>query len=168
MPSSLVIENMTWLPDALFIIIWLGALITTFIPVVPATIIIWGAALIHALITGFQPLNWAYLLALGVLAAAAMLVDNIAAAWGAKKFGGSTYAAWGALIGGLLGIFLGPLGFLIAPFIGAIVFEIILAKKTLLEAIKSGIGTLLGILGGVGAKLIIHIGMGILVLTRIL
>ena len=159
---------MTWLPDVLFILIWLGALLATFIPVVPATLLVWGAALVHALLTGFQPLTWGYLLALGVLAAAAMLVDNLAAAWGAKKFGGSSYAAWGALVGGLLGIFLGPIGFLIAPFLGAVLLEVLLAKKSWLEAGKSGIGTLLGILGGVGAKLIIHLGMGILVLTQIL
>jgi uncharacterized protein len=158
---------MTWFPNALFILVWLGSLFATFIPVVPATLLIWGAALAHALLTGFQPLTWGYLLALGVLAAAAMLVDNIAAAWGAKKFGGSSYAAWGALIGGLLGIFLGPLGFLIAPFIGAVLFEMLLGKKPWLESIKSGFGTLLGILGGVGAKLLIHIGMGVLVLTQI-
>ena len=155
------------IPNVLFILLWLGALITTFVPIVPATLIIWGAALLHALLTGFQPLTWGYLLALGILAATAMLVDNLAAAWGAKKFGGSSYAAWGALIGGLVGIFLGPLGFLIAPFLGAVLLEVLLAKKSWLEAGKSGIGTLLGILGGVGAKLIIHLGMGILVFTQI-
>ena len=158
---------MSWIPNTLFILIWLGALVGTFIPIVPATLFIWGAALLHALLTGFEPLTWGYLLALGLLAAAAMLVDNFAAAWGAKKFGGSSYAAWGALVGGLVGIFLGPLGFLIAPLFGAVIAEMLFAKKSWLEAGKSGIGTLLGILGGVGAKLIIHLGMGILVLTQI-
>jgi uncharacterized protein len=159
---------MDWLPDVLFIVIWLGALLATFVPVVPATLIIWGAALVHAMLTGFVPLGWGYLAALGVLAAAAMLVDNFAVAWGAKRFGGSSYAAWGALVGGLLGMFFGPLGFLLMPFLGAVVLEMLLGKKPTLEAIKSGIGTLLGILGGVGAKLLIHLGMGVLVLVRIL
>jgi uncharacterized protein len=154
--------------NVLFILIWLGSLLATFVPVVPATLLIWGAALLHGLLTGFQPLTWGFLLGLGVLVAVAMLIDNVAAAWGAKKFGGSSYATWGALIGGLVGIFLGPLGFLIAPFFGAVLAEVLFAKKTWLEAGKSGFGTLLGILGGVGAKFFIHLGMGVLVLTQIL
>jgi uncharacterized protein len=154
--------------DIVFVVIWLGAMAATFVPIIPATVIIWGAALLHALLTGFQPLGWGYLIALGVLAGFAFIVDNIAAAWGAKKFGGSSAAAWGALIGGIVGIFLGPLGFLIGPVLGAIAAEMIVTKKEPLEAAKSGIGTLLGMLGGIGAKLVIHLAMGIMVMIRIL
>ena len=151
----------------LFVVLWLGSLVATFVPVIPATLIIWGAALLHALLTGFQPLSWGYLIALGILAGFAFVVDNIAAAWGAKKFGGSSAAGWGALVGGLVGLFLGPLGFLIGPILGAILAELIVSKKQPLEAMRSGVGTLLGMLGGIGAKLVIHFFMGVLVLIRI-
>lgn len=151
----------------LFTLIWLGALIATFVPVIPATLIIWSAALLHAVLTGFQPITWGFLAALGVLAIAAMLVDNLAAAWGARKFGGSSAAGWGALIGGLVGLLLGPLGFMIGPFLGAVLTELIFTRKSILEAISSGVGTLLGLLGGIGAKLVIHMVMGALVLIRI-
>ena len=151
----------------LFTLIWLGALIATFVPVIPATLIIWSAALLHAVLTGFQPITWGFLAALGVLAIAAMLVDNLAAAWGAKKFGGSSAAGSGALIGGLVGLLLGPLGFMIGPFLGAVLTELIFTRKSILEAISSGVGTLLGLLGGIGAKLVIHMVMGALVLIRI-
>ena len=151
----------------LFTVIWLAALVATFIPIVPATIIIWGAALLHAVLTGFQPISWGFLVGLGVLAVAAMLVDNLAAAWGAAKFGGSRAAAWGALAGGLVGLLLGPLGFMIGPFLGAVIVELIVTRKSLLEAVRSGVGTLLGLLGGIGAKLVIHIVMGVFVLVRI-
>ena len=151
----------------LFIVIWLAALIATFIPIVPATLLIWGAALLHAVLTGFQPIGWGFLAGLGVLAVAAMLVDNLAAAWGAKKFGGSSAAGWGALAGGLVGLLLGPLGFVIGPFLGAVIAELLVTRKSLLEAVRSGVGTLLGLLGGIGAKLVIHIVMGALVLVRI-
>jgi uncharacterized protein len=158
---------MTWIPITVFIVLWLIALVATFVPVVPSTLIIWCAALLHAVLTGFQPLNWPFLIGLAVLAGVAFVVDNLAAAWGARKFGGSSAAGWGALIGGLVGLFLGPLGFLFGPILGAILAEMLLAKKEPLEAMRSGIGTLLGMLGGIGAKLLIHLGMGALVLLRI-
>jgi uncharacterized protein len=158
---------MTWLPLLLFVILWLAALVATFMPVIPATLIIWLAALLYAVLTGFQPLTWGYLIALAALAAVAFLIDNIAAAWGARKFGGSSAAAWGALVGGLVGLFLGPLGFLVGPILGAILAEMLISKQEPLEAMRSGVGTLLGMLGGIGAKLLIHVAMGVLVLIRI-
>ena len=151
----------------LFVILWLAALVATFVPVIPATLIIWLAALLYAFMTGFQALTWGYLIALGVLAGVAFLIDNIAAAWGARKFGGSSAAGWGALAGGLVGLFLGPLGFLFGPILGAVLAEMLISKKEPLEALRSGIGTLVGMLGGIGAKLLIHVAMGVLVLIRI-
>ena len=76
---------MTWLPLALFVILWLAALVATFVPVIPATLIIWLAALLYAALTGFQPLTWSYLIALAALAGVAFLIDNIAAAWGTRE-----------------------------------------------------------------------------------
>jgi hypothetical protein len=150
-----------------FIVIWLAALVATFVPIIPATFVIWLAALLHAVLTGFQPLNWGFLLGLGVLAVAASLVDNLAAAWGARRYGGSSAAGWGALVGGLVGIFLGPLGLLVGPFLGAVVAELFVTGKPLPEALRSGVGTLLGLLGGIGAKFLIHLAMGIIVLVRV-
>ena len=158
---------MSLLPLVLFVILWLAALVATFVPVIPATLIIWLAALLHAVLTGFQPLTWGYLIALAVLAGFAFVIDNIAAAWGARKFGGSSAAAWGALLGGLVGLFLGPIGFLAGPIVGAILAEMLISKKEFPDALRSGMGTLLGLLGGVGAKLVIHFFMGVLVLIRI-
>ena len=155
------------IPDILFVLLWLGGMVGTFFPVVPATIIIWGAALLNAVLTGFQPLNWTFLILLGLIAGVAFVVDNIAAAWGARKFGGSSAAGWGALVGGLVGLFLGPLGFLIGPLLGAVLAELIFKGRTPEEAIKSGFGTLVGMLGGIGAKLVIHAAMGILVMIQI-
>ena len=152
-----------------FVILWLGGVAATFFPVVPATIIIWTAALLHALLTGFQPLDWTFLIGLALVGSSAFVIDNLAAAWGARKFGGSSAAGWGALLGGIVGIFvLPPFGFLICPVIGAVLLEMLISKKSFEEAIKSGIGTLVGMLGGIGLKLLVHLGMGIMVILRIL
>jgi uncharacterized protein len=153
--------------DVLFVVLWIAGLALTFIPLIPATWIIWGAALVNALLTGFKPLDWTFLIVLGLIGLATTFIDNVAAAWGARKFGGSSAAGWGALIGGILGIFLGPIGFLVGPFAGAVGAEMLVSKRNLEDAIKSGVGTLAGMLGGIGAKLVVHAAMGVLVLTRI-
>ena len=150
-------------------ILWLAGVAATFFPVVPATIIIWAAALLHALLTGFQPLDWTFLIGLALVGSSAFVIDNLAAAWGARKFGGSSAAGWGALLGGIAGIFvLPPFGFLICPVIGAVMLEMLVSKKSIEEALKSGVGTLVGMLGGIGLKLLIHIGMGVMVILRLL
>jgi hypothetical protein len=153
--------------DVLFVVIWVAGLALTFVPIVPATWIIWGAALLNAALTGFTPINWTFLIVLALIALVAVTIDNLAAAWGARKFGGSGAAAWGALVGGLVGLFLGPIGFLIGPFAGAVVAEMLVSRREPVDAIKSGLGTLAGMLGGIGAKLVVHAAMGVLVLLRI-
>lgn len=151
-----------------FVIIWLAGVAATFFPVVPATIIIWLAALLHAVVTGFQPLDWTFLIGLALVGSSAFVIDNLAAAWGARKFGGSSAAGWGALIGGIVGIFvLPPFGFLICPVIGAVLLEMLVSKRSFEAALKSGIGTLVGMLGGIGLKLLVHVAMGIMVILRI-
>jgi uncharacterized protein YqgC (DUF456 family) len=153
--------------DVLFVVIWVAGLALTFVPVVPATWIIWGAALLNAVLTGFTPINWTFLIVLALIALVAVTIDNVAAAWGARKFGGSSAAGWGALVGGLVGLFLGPIGFLIGPFAGAVLAEMLISRREPVDAIKSGLGTLAGMLGGIGAKLVVHAAMGVLVLLRI-
>lgn len=154
--------------DVLFILLWLGGLVGTLLPVVPATLLILGGAILHALLTGFDPLSGWFLLGLAAVGVAAMLADNLAGAWGARRFGGSKYAGWGALAGGLLGILLGPLGILVGPFAGAVVAEAAVARRPAGEAVRSGFGAVVGLLGGIGAKLVIHAAMGLVVLRAIL
>ena len=153
--------------DVLFVVLWVAGLALTFVPIVPATWIIWGAALLNAVLTGFNPINWTFLIVLALIALVAVTIDNVAAAWGARKFGGSSAAGWGALVGGIVGLFLGPIGFLIGPFAGAVVAEMLVSRREPVDAIKSGIGTLAGMLGGIGAKLVVSAAMGVLVLLRI-
>ena len=159
--------TMDFAADVLFVLLWVAALVLTFVPLAPATLIVWGAALLHEALVGFSELSrvdWFWLIGLGLLA---MAVDNIAGALGAKRYGAGRAGIWGAVIGAIAGgLLLGPLGFLLGPFLGALAAEL-LSGKSGAEATRAAWGSLLGVLGGVVAKAVVHVAMGWLVIERI-
>lgn len=153
--------------DWLFVVVWVVALFATFIPVVPAGFIIVGTALLHEILVGFSEITWPIWIALAVLTVLSSLVDNIAGALGAKRFGGSREGVWGAFIGGILGIFvLPPLGLFLMPLVGAYVGELVAGRSPAL-ALRGAWGAVLGLLGGLVGKFLIHLLMGILVIQAI-
>ena len=94
------------------------------------------------------------LIVYGVLTAVVTVLDYVIPALGTKRFGGSKWGVWGSTIGLLVGLFMGPLGIVIGPFVGAVVFEL-LGGKPSREAIRAGWGTFVGLLSGTIIKLII-------------
>jgi len=115
---------------------------------------------------GFRELSLSLWLALGVLALLAMSLDNLATLLGARRYGAGRAGLWGAFLGGILGLFLGVLGVLILPFLLAWLFEYLSGRRPE-EALKAAWGTLVGLMGGVVAKAIVHVAMGILVIRAI-
>ncbi len=83
--------------------------------------------------------------------------------WVPLKFtqltGGSKYAGRGALIGMLAGIILTPIGMLLGSFLGALIAEMLYAKKPLADSLTAALGSFLGFLAGTGMKLIIAVWM---------
>ncbi|RDI95919.1 DUF456 domain-containing protein [Meiothermus sp. QL-1] len=158
---------MEGLLDWLFVGVWVGALLATFIPVVPAGFIILGAALLHQALTGFRELSLPLLGVLGVLTLLSSLVDNIAAVLGARRYGGSRQGVWGAFLGGLAGLFvLPPWGLFVLPWAGALAGELV-AGRPLEAALRGAWGAVLGLLGGLLGKFLIHLLMGLLVIQAI-
>ncbi len=94
-------------------------------------------------------------------------MDYIASLVGARKLGATWRGVAGALIGGILGLFLGPWGILIGPFIGALTFEM-MGGRQFEEASKAGFGALLGIVAGTLGKFICAIAMASLFAANII
>lgn len=158
---------MNTVADWLFVLLWLVGVVGSFIPVLPATWIILGGALLQGLLTGFSELTAGVWVWLAVLALGAMFLDNVAAAVGAKRYGAGSAGIWGAIIGGVLGIFiLPPVGLLLLPFVGAFVAELLAGQNTH-GALRAAWGTLVGMLGGMFIKLVLHVAMGIVVIRSV-
>lgn len=93
-----------------------------------------------------------------ILAGAITALDYYAPVWGTKKFGGTKAGSWGSGIGLIVGIFFPPIGFVLGPFLGAFLFELMVGTHKD-AAFKAAIGSFIGFLIGTLAKLIISIGM---------
>ena len=82
-----------------------------------------------------------------------LVADYFIPAWGTKRFGGSRYGVWGTTIGLVIGLFFGPWGIVLGPFVGALVAELIAGKQSH-EALKAALGSFIGFLMGTLLKVI--------------
>ena len=110
--------------------------------------------------------SWYTLLIWGLVTIAVTIMDYVIPAWGAKKYGGSSYGMWGSTIGVFVGLFFGPLGVLLAPLIGAIIGELI-NDKDFKSAVKAGWGSFLGLFFGTILKLICSVWMTVLLVLGV-
>lgn len=139
----------------------IAGLVGCIIPILPGHLIILIAAIAHRLMLGREDsgMEWWTFTILTILMAISQAIEFYAGAAGTKYFGGSKWGAWGAVIGGLVGMFFFPIGLLAGPLIGAFAFETLFAKKELKPATVSGVGSMVGTVAGMGVKMAIGIVM---------
>jgi uncharacterized protein YqgC (DUF456 family) len=140
---------------SLLMIVGLIGCVLPVIPGPPLSFI--GLLLLH--FSKYADFSFEFLLMFGCVAVIVTALDYVVPIWGTKKFGGSKAGMWGAAIGLVLGlIFLPPLGIIIGPFAGAVIGEALTGKEAR-HAFKAGLGSLLGLMMGIGLKLAASITM---------
>lgn len=132
-------------------VLWLTGLVGCVVPAVPGPPVAY-AGFLCLLWTPRSP-GWKTAVAVGIAVAAVTVLDFAASAWGAKKFKCSRWGAWGGVLGAFVGVFFFPLGLLAGPFAGAVAGEL-LAGRSVTDGVHSGIGAVVGFLGGMFAKLL--------------
>ncbi len=138
----------------------LAGFIGIILPGLPGAGLMFLGMFLSAWYFGWETIGVAPLVILGILAVVTIVLDYFTAAYGAKKYGGSKYAAWGAFLGGLAGLVLLNLpGLLIGLFGGAVAGEMFYAKKGLDASLEAGKGAVVGFLVGTGMKLLIGLLM---------
>ena len=123
-----------------------------FVPVLPGTLLVFLGLLVAASVDGFERVGWIPVVLLGLLAASSYVIDLVATAHGTRRVGATKYAAIGALIGSVVGIFFGIPGILIGPFAGAVIGEY-LVHRDAKKAGRAGLGTWLGLVIGGALKI---------------
>lgn len=142
-------------------------LIGTIFPALPGVPVVFAGLLLAAWADGFEAVGWGTLTVLLVLTVISVVVDLLAAAFGAQKLGASPRAFWGATLGALVGIFFGLPGIILGPFIGAVVAEFS-GGHGARQAGRSGYGAWVGVVLGTAAKLAIAFLMLGIFLLKIL
>lgn len=135
--------------SALLVALGLAGLL---LPALPGAPLLFAGLVVAAWAEDFAYVGWGWLALLFVLAALTYAVDFAATALGAKKFGASPRAVIGAALGGLAGMFFGPLGIILGPFLGAVLAELSL-RRDWASAQRAGFGATLGLALGAVAKL---------------
>lgn len=126
-------------------------LVGSFIPIIPGPLTSWlGLFVLHQ--SERIQSDTTFLTITFLIALAVFLLDYVIPALGTKKFGGSKKGIIGSTIGLIFGLlFLGPLGILIGPFIGAYTGEK-LNDTPNKEALKAAFGSFIGFITGVFLK----------------
>src|SRR5215218_9196297 len=89
------------------LIVMLVGLVGSVLPGLPGVPLIFISALVYAIVTDFEVVSGLTIVLLGVFAAIALVLDFVATAYGARRFGASNWGTAGGAIGGIGGVFLG-------------------------------------------------------------
>ena len=89
-----------------------------------------------------------------VLVLLTVVADYVLPVLGVKKWNGTKCGNIGCIIGAIAGMFiLPPWGIILGPFVGAVLGELLFAKKNAPEALKAGFGAFMGFILGTVFKL---------------
>lgn len=126
-----------------------------FLPVLPGPSISWfGILLLY--FTKAVAANYSILGITFFVMVVISILDYVIPAKGTKKFGGSSYGIWGTNIGLIVGIVAPiPFGFIIAPFLGAFIGELLYDYKDHRRAFTAATGSFLGFLASSFIKFVV-------------
>ncbi|HXS54455.1 MAG TPA: DUF456 domain-containing protein [Usitatibacter sp.] len=144
--------------DALAVLLVIGGIVGTVLPVIPGALFVFTGLLVAAWADDFARVGFGGLSIVAALGLLSVFVDLAGSVLGAKRVGASRQALVGAAIGAVVGIFFGIPGLILGPLVGAVLGELV-ARGGLLRAGKVGLATSLGLLLAAVAKLVIAFAM---------
>ena len=151
-------QFLDWLYFGLLALLALAGVLVTALQF-PGTWLIVVAAVVYDWINGWSKIGWEILAILVGLAVVGELLELATSAWAARRAGASPRAAWGAVIGGFVGMFVLTLplpvigtiaGAVLGCFVGAVVAELTVRPDiahTTRVGVFSAAGRVLGLVG---------------------
>ena len=142
--------NILWYVIAGILIV--AGLIGSILPNLPGIPVMFGGMLLTAWVGHFQKIPVWVVVFLAVIATLSIVFDFVAGSVGAKRYGASKAAVWGAFIGTIIGLFFGIPGIILGPFVGAVIGQIASGSRVE-HAARVGVGAWIGLLIGTAIKL---------------
>lgn len=133
-------------------IIIAAGLVGSILPNLPGIPVMFCGMLLAAWVGHFHNIPVWVVVFLGLLAAFSIVFDFLAGSYGAKRYGASKAAVWGAFIGTIVGLFFSIPGIILGPFVGAVIGQLA-SGSCIDQAARVGVGTWIGLLIGTAIKL---------------
>ncbi|SDJ17928.1 DUF456 domain-containing protein [Salimicrobium halophilum] len=147
-------EILLW---TLIIVLFTLSFVSLIFPIIPGPLVLWAGFLLSIWLQGSLSL-WFWIGAV-ILTLLLIVSDMIANSIFVKKYGGSKWGEWTAVVGVIIGSFIiPPFGILIVPFVLVLLVEFLLEKQPD-KAFRAAVGTLFGFLSGTIAKFVIQLIM---------
>lgn len=137
---------------SLFIVSFLSILY----PIIPSVLFLWLGFFLYHFFINNSMLGSLFFIMMSVLTIILITADIIANSYFIKRFGGSKQSERAAVLAVIVGAFiLPPFGVLIIPFITVLIIEMIRGEY-IKNALLASIGSLIGFLSSMSAKVMIQ------------
>lgn len=136
----------------------LAGLVGIILPVMPGMLLVWGGLMVGAYADGYEHIGWFPCVVVTVIAVVSISADIVGTKYGTEKVSASQWATYGAILGSIVGLFFGPWGLLLGPFVGGALGELLYSKDHK-QALKAGLGAWLGILISSAMKYVLAFSM---------
>ena len=141
-----------------FLLMFLG-LVGIILPVLPGLVLSWAGFFLYAWMHQFQRISLVVTLIFLGFSLLMSLFVYLLPILNAKKYQVSKRGLWGSGLGLLLGgLFFGPVGVFLGPFLGTLLGEIY-DKKDMVAAVKSARASVIGVLISTSAKIVLALVM---------
>lgn len=152
----------------LSLILVIAGIVGLLLPALPGIVLVFAGLVVAAWAEDFTYVGQGTLIFLLVLCLLGYVIDFLAGALGASRYGAGKYSIIGAAIGAVAGMFFGLPGILLGPFIGAVAGELYI-RRDIRVAGLAGFGAWVGLVVGTAAKIAITFVMiGVFILARFL
>src|SRR6185369_3249534 len=132
-------------------VLMLAGLAGTLVPLLPGTLVVLVAAIVHKLLLPLS-VSWTVIGWLAAIWFVSMLIDLACTLLGTKLFGGTKWGMAGAGGGALVGMFFSLPALLLGSILGAMAAEKLGAKRSNEDALRAGVGAGLGFVLAAAAR----------------